>query len=46
MNFDIAWCNQDGNCTLIAKTDYDGDPQEIKNFFLHYALGKIFELKR
>ena len=46
MNFDITWCNSAGNCILIMKTDYDGDPQEVKNFFLHYALGKIFELKR
>lgn len=46
MNFDIAWSNCAGNCTLILRTNYEEEPQEIKNFFLHCALGKIFELKR
>lgn len=45
MNFDIAWSNWAGNCTLIVKTDYEAEEKEIKDFFLHCALGKIFELK-
>lgn len=46
MNFDISWSNYAGNCTLILRTDYEAEEQEIKNFFLHCVLGKIFEIKR
>lgn len=46
MDFDIAWSNCAGNCTLIIKTDYPEPAQKIKNFFLHCALGKILELQR
>lgn len=45
MNFIIKWCNQAGNCTLVVCTDYDDTEEEIKTFFLHCALGKIFEIK-
>lgn len=45
MNFDIAWSNFAGNCTLIVRTDYQVEnPQEVKNFFLHCALGKLLNL--
>ena len=43
MNFDIAWSNQAGNCILILRTDYDDTPENIKAFFLHFALGQIFQ---
>lgn len=46
MNFDISWSNCAGNCTLVVKTDYDDTAENIKNFFLHCALGVIFELTR
>ena len=46
MHFDITWNNCAGNCNLIIRTDYEGEPQEIKNFFLNAALGMIFKLKR
>lgn len=46
MNFDIAWSNCAGNCTLIVRTNYEDSEKEIKNFFLHCALGRIFQLKR
>lgn len=46
MNFDITWSNCAGNCTLIVRTDYEDSEKEIKNFFLHCALGMIFQLKR
>lgn len=46
MNFDIAWSNCAGNCTLIVRTSYEDTEKEIKNFFLHCALGMIFQLKR
>ena len=46
MDFDIAWSNFAGNCTLVIKTDYPESEQEIKNFFLHCALGKILKLQR
>ena len=46
MNFDIAWSNCAGNCTLIVRTNYEDTEKEIKNFFLHCALGMIFQLKR
>lgn len=46
MNFDIVWSNCCGNCTLIIRTDYEGEPQEIKNLFLNVALSTIFNLKR
>ena len=45
MNFDITWSSQAGNCTLILRTDYEDEPQAIKNFFLNCALGAILELK-
>lgn len=41
MNFDIAYGNFAGNCTLIIKTDYEAEPQEIKNFFLNCALNQL-----
>lgn len=41
MCFKIGWSNQAGNCTLIIATDYDGTEQEIKSFFLHYALASL-----
>lgn len=43
MNFDITWSNQAGNCILILRTDYDDTPESIKAFFLHCALGQIFQ---
>lgn len=41
MNFDIGYGNFSGNCTLIIRTDYDAEPEEIKNFFLNCALNQI-----
>lgn len=41
MNFDIGWSNQAGNCILIISTDYDGTEEEIKTFFLNYALASL-----
>lgn len=41
MNFEIAYINCAGNCTLIIKTDYEVEPQEIKNFFLNCALSQL-----
>ena len=35
-----------GNCTLIVATDYEAEEKEIKDFFLHCALGMIFQIKR
>lgn len=46
MNFEIKWSYYAGNCTLIICTDYEGTESEIKNFFLHCALGQIFEIQR
>lgn len=46
MNFEVKWGNVAGNCTLIICTDYEDTESEIKNFFLHCALGQIFEIKR
>lgn len=46
MNFDISWSNQAGNCTLIVSTDYEDEPQEIKNFFLNCALSEIYRQNR
>lgn len=47
MDFDITWSSYVGNCTLIVRTDYQVEnPQEIKNFFLHCALGKLLDLQR
>lgn len=46
MSFGITWSNQAGNCILILRTDYEDTPENIKNFFLHCALGKIFEERR
>lgn len=43
MNFDIVWSNQAGNCILILRTDYDDTAENIKSFFLHCALGQIFQ---
>jgi hypothetical protein len=41
MKFKIKWSNQAGNCTLIIATDYDETEQEIKNFFLSFALYQL-----
>ena len=46
MNFDISWSNWAGNCTLLVATDYEAEEKEIKDFFLHCALGMIFQIKR
>lgn len=46
MNFNVKWSNCAGNCTLIVCTDYEDTESEIKNFFLHCALGQIFEIQR
>ena len=46
MNFDIAWSNCAGNCTLIVRTDYEDTEKKIKNFFLHCVISTIFQLKR
>ena len=34
MNFKVSWSNCAGNCTLIAKTDYNESEEEIKRFFV------------
>lgn len=41
MNFEVAYSNFAGNCTLIIKTDYEAEPQKIKNFFLYFALNQL-----
>lgn len=41
MNFDVDYSNCAGNCTLIIKTDYEAEPQEIKNSFLYCALNQL-----
>lgn len=41
MNFKISWSGKGGNCTLIIETDYEETEQEIKNFFLAFALQHI-----
>ena len=46
MNFNVKWSNSAGNCTLIVCTDYEDTESRIKNFFLHCALGLIFEIQR
>ena len=46
MNFNVKWSNFAGNCTLIICTDYEDTESKIKNFFLHCALGQIFEIHR
>lgn len=46
MNFDIASANNAGNRTLIVKTDYEADEQEIKNFFLGVALDMLAKAYR
>ena len=45
MKFDISWSNVCGNCTLIVSTDYEDEPQNIKNFFLNLALSEIYRQK-
>lgn len=46
MKFDISWSNQAGNCILVLGTDYEDEPQNIKNFFLNCALSEIYRSKR
>lgn len=41
MNFDITYSNFAGNCILIIRTDYEEEPQKIKNFFLNCALSSF-----
>ena len=45
MNFDISWSSFAGNCTLIMKTDYEDEPQEIKNFFLSFAFRELANIQ-
>lgn len=44
MNFQISSSNFAGNHTLIVKTDYEADEEEIKRFFLHVALSQFSQL--
>lgn len=46
MNFDVSWSNFTNNCTLIIGTDYEAEPEEIKNFFLNVALGELVKIKK
>ena len=46
MNFKISWSRYACNCTLIVRTDYDTTKEELKTFFLHCAVSKIYDLKR
>lgn len=46
MNFDISYSNCAGNCTLIIETDYEATEQEIKNFFIACALGKLADFQK
>lgn len=41
MNFNVSWCNHAGNCILNVSTDYDDEPQNIKNFFIACVFSKI-----
>lgn len=44
-NFDIAYSNQAGNCTLIVKSDNQNDytPQELKEMFIYACIGELAE---
>lgn len=44
MHFQIGSSNFSGNHTLIVKTDYEADEEEIKSFFLHVALSQFSQL--
>lgn len=41
MRFHVIWSNYAGNCKLGVATDYEADEQEVKSFFIHYALSKL-----
>ena len=41
MRFQMDCANCAGNCTLIVKTDYDAQADEIKQFFLSFALREL-----
>lgn len=43
MNFEVAWSNCAGNCTLIVKTDYEDTEENIKGMFLAFALNLLAE---
>lgn len=44
MNFEITWSSFNNlNCILIVRTEYETTKEELKNFFLHCALGKLYE---
>lgn len=42
-NFDIAYSNQAGNCTLIIKSDNTNDytPQELKEMFIYACISEL-----
>lgn len=41
MNFKVSSCNMAGNHILIIKTDYKDSEENIKNFFIHCAIGSL-----
>lgn len=41
MKFVVSWYNKDPNCVLMISTDYDDEPQNIKNFFIWCVLSEI-----
>lgn len=45
MNFNVSWSNNAGNCILSVSTDYDDEPQNIKNFFIACVFSKIRSIK-
>ena len=43
MNFTVEYSSYAGNCTLIAKTDYDDTAESIKAFFLHCLISNLIK---
>lgn len=41
MKFNVTWFNHAGNCILNVSTDYEDEPQKIKNFFIACVFSKI-----
>lgn len=46
MNFEVAWSNWAGNCTLIIKTDYADTESNIKAMFVSSLMCQFAELIR
>lgn len=46
MDFNIAWSNMAGNCTLIVESFVAENQKELESMFLHYLISKLSQLKR